>query len=71
MMRNKIIQTNFQKQKSPKQRTKNMEASQILQGIVWGVLLASTCGFSLAYGIHLMEERQFKKNLQQYNKKSK
>lgn len=45
-----------------------MEASQILQGIVWGVLLAGTSGFSLAYGIHLMEERQFKKNLEQYNK---
>ena len=35
-----------------------MEASQILQGIVWGVVLASTLGFSLAYGIHLYEESQ-------------
>ncbi len=41
-----------------------MEASQILQGIVWGVVVASTLGFSLAYGINVWEDRQFKRNIQ-------
>ena len=43
---------------------KKMEVSQIVQGIVWGVVLASTCGFSIGFGIHLWEERKFRKSME-------
>jgi len=41
-----------------------MEASQILQGIVWGVVLASTFGVGIAYSLHLWEERQMRLSAQ-------